>query len=113
MRRTCKQLRDYVFQLCGCGMHGGRAVVVADDKCVMYDVPRWSEGMSRCVKNRFPNVDITVSHASNSLTGFQVMFVLAPNEGSYMSSFGIFALVVLGLTPMLWGLFSWVSTTIA
>lgn len=112
MSNTCKELRDYVFQLCGCGTHGGRAVVVTNDKCVLYDVPKWSDGMSRCVKNRFPNVDITVSHASSSLTGFQILFVLTPNEGSYMSSFAIFVLVSLGLTPMLWGLFNWVSTTL-
>jgi hypothetical protein len=94
-------------------MHGGRAVVIAHDKCILYDIPKWSDGMSRCVKNRFPDVDITVSHSSNSLTGFQVMFVLAPNEGSYVSSFVTFSIFVLGLTPMLWLLFSWVSSTVA
>lgn len=110
--RNITKLRDYVYHLCGCDMHGGRAVVVGDDKCILYDVPQWSDAMSRCVDHRFPSVGITVSHASNSLTGFQVLFLLAPTGGSYLCSFAGFTLVVAASLPMLWGLFNWVSTTL-
>jgi hypothetical protein len=109
----CKQLRDYVFEMCGCGMHGGRAVCIGLDKCILYDIPQWTDSMSRCVKNRFPSVDITVSYASSSLTGFQVLFVLASVEGSYLMSFAVFAIVVLACIPLLIGLFGWVAATVA
>jgi hypothetical protein len=110
--KNINHLRDYVLKLCGCDTHGGRAVVLEHDKCILYDVPQWNDAMSRCTKNRFPSVDITISHASNSLTGFQILFVLAAHESSYMYSFATFLFITIASIPMLWGLFNWVQTAL-
>jgi hypothetical protein len=100
------QLRDYVYKLCGCDTHGGRAVVIAPHKCILYDIPQWDNAMSRCVNNRFPSVDIMVSHASNSLTGFQVQFVLAAGSVNDLYHFTTFAFVILACTSVLWWVFN-------
>jgi hypothetical protein len=109
---SSRQLCDYVFSLCGSGARGGRAVVVSKDTCLLYDISQWTDGMTRCVKNRYPSVDVTVSHSCNSLTGFQIVFVLAPIDCNYVSSFATFAFVVLTSIPLLYTLFTWVSMTV-
>jgi hypothetical protein len=111
-RTRITELRNYVFKLCGCDTHGGRAKVLTHDQCVLYDVPQWNDRMSRCVSNRFPSVHITVSHASNSLTGFQILFVLPVEQSMYMYSFATFVFVTLASVPLLWGLFHWVTHTL-
>jgi hypothetical protein len=111
-RAVITELRNYVFKLCGCDTHGGRAKVLSHDQCVVYDVPKWNDAMSRCVSNHFPSVQITVSHESKSLTGFQILFVLPEEQSMYLYSFATFVVITLASIPLLWGLFHWVVNTL-
>lgn len=100
------------MKLCGCTLHGGRVVQLGDDVCVLYDVGKWSDAMSKCVVNRYPSVNITVSHSPNSLTGFQVLFVLGRERGGNLSSFLVFLVVSIGLVPILMTLFNIVQKSL-
>ena len=96
--RAVENLSRYVQQMCGCGSHGGRVHVVPNpERCIVSDVPAWTDEMTLCVKTRFPNASVSVHQTHQSLSGFNVIIALQPAAYAYawhMASFaGILAFV--------------------
>lgn len=75
-------LCEYVYEMCGCSIHGGSVFQTGPSECVLSDVPSWTEDMTLCIKSNFPKAAILVSGSSQSLTGFVVMIKLPPRPSS-------------------------------
>lgn len=102
--RLCK-LGNYVASLCRCvvqscwiylqtpnpkqkyrvGEFGGRVFYASSgddfvvyDTCVVVDICQWSDDMTICTKNRFPEAEVSIVHSTTSLTGFSVVMRIQP-----------------------------------
>lgn len=87
-----RSVSEYVNKMCGCDTHGGRVFIVSDTRCIISDIPLWTDEMSQCIKGRFPSAEVSIFQCNQSLTGFNIVVVLHPPAYANLVSAMLFLL---------------------
>lgn len=75
------KMRNYISRLCECEIKGGRVVETQAGKVSVYDIDKWEEEMSHCVRARFPGTSISYVECKASRSGFRVDCVAPASQG--------------------------------
>lgn len=103
--RSTQGIGAYVSELCACSSHGGRVVQIDADRYMVQDVPSWTDGMTQCVKNRYPLVEVSVYESKDSLSGFNIVLRVDRQPHFLAESRALFAVAALAVAAAAWLLF--------